>query len=285
MHSGKKVYSGFNTINSFVQSPEVFPDRAEVATVSGRVDRMEPAPQGGDFIYIDGTQHYAPHGYAPTVKVGDTVEAGDQISDGVMDPSDVVKYRGLGEGRRYYAQRLKQVLDDSGLAANLRNTEMLARGAIDHVVIDDPDGIGEFLPDDTVSYNRIAQIAAPTDKTKRMEIGKQIAGMYLQAPALHYTIGTKLTPKMLTRMSAAGLKEVHASTEAPRFYPEMVRLRTASHANDDWLARMGSSYLKTNLAESAARGADTNVESNINWAPRLAVGKDFGKDVGATGKF
>jgi hypothetical protein len=48
---------------------------------------------------------------------------------------------------------------------------------------------------------------------------------------------------------------------------------------------MGTSYLKTNLAESAARGADTNTESNTSWIPRLAIGKDFGKNVGTTGKF
>jgi DNA-directed RNA polymerase subunit beta' len=285
MHSGKKVYSGFNVINQFVQSPEVFPDRAEVSTVHGKVDRIEPAPQGGSFVYVGDTQHYAPSGYAPTVKVGDSVEAGDQLSEGIVDPSDVVKYRGLGEGRRYYSQRLKQALDDSGLHANLRNTEMMARGAIDHVVIDDPDGVGEFLPDDTVSYNRIAQVAPPPDNTKRMELGKQVSGMYLQEPVLHYTIGTQLTPKMMDRMQAAGIKEAHVASAPPKFYPEMVRLRTASHNSPDWLARMGTSYLKTNLAESAARGADTNIEANTNWAPRLAIGKDFGKNVATTGKF
>jgi DNA-directed RNA polymerase subunit beta' len=285
MHSGKKTYSGFGVINQLVQSPEVFPDRAEVATTAGKIDRIETAPQGGSFIYVGDTQHYAPAGYAPTVKPGDSVEPGDALSEGIVDPSDIVRHRGLGEGRRYYSQRLKQALDDSGLHANLRNTEMMARGAIDHVVIDDPEGVGEFLPDDTVSYNRIAQMAPPPDKTKRMQIGKQVAGLYLQAPALHYTIGTQLTPKMLDRMTAAGIKEVHAAAEPPRFYPEMVRLRTASHSSPDWLARMGTSYLKTNLAESAARGADTNTESNTSWIPRLAIGKDFGKNVGTTGKF
>ncbi len=285
MHSGSKTYAGFGVLNSLVQSPEVFPDRAEVSTVDGKVSRIDPAPQGGSYIYVNDIQHYAPAGYDPLVKVGDAVEPGDQLSDGVVDPADIVKHRGLGEGRRYYAERLKQALDDSGLHANLRNTEMLARGAINHVVIDDPDGVGEFLPDDVVDYNRIAQVTPPPANTKRMELGKQLTGMYLQAPALHYSIGTKLTPKMITRMQGTGMRDAQVSDTPPKFYPEMVRLRTASHNNDDWFAQLSGSYLKTNLADAAARGLDTNTESNYNWQPRLAVGKDFGKNVGVTGKF
>lgn len=282
---GKRVFSGFDAIDNFVQAPETFPDRAEVASQAGRVTRIEKAPQGGQFVHVGDKPHYVQPGYDLLVKAGDTVEAGDQLSDGIMDASDVIKYRGLGEGRRYYAERLKQVLDDSGLAAHQGNTELLARAAIDHVTIDDADGLGDYLPDDSVSYNGLSATYVPPESTKRVSTDGNVVGKYLQAPALHYSIGTQLTPKMVTRMKDAGITDLQVDDAAPKFYPEMVRLRSSTHNNPDWLARMSTSYLKDGLADAAARGLDTNIESNRHWAPRLAAGVGFGSKADVTGKF
>jgi DNA-directed RNA polymerase subunit beta' len=281
---GKRVLSGFDVIDNFVQSPETFPDKAEVSSVAGRVARIEDAPQGGQFIYIEDQKHYVKPGYELMVKPGDVVEAGEQLSDGIVDAADVVKYRGLGEGRRYYAERLKQVLDDSGLAANQRNTEALARAAIDHVVIDDAEGVGDYLPDDVASYNTLAADYTPSVTTRKVPTAGGV-GKYLQAPALHYSVGTKLTPKMVTRLSDAGIADLQVDDSAPKFYPQMVRLRSAGHNNPDWLAQMSTSYIKDNLADSAVRGRDSDVESNHHWAPRLAFGKNFGESAAQTGKF
>lgn len=283
--AGQRTYSGLDTITQILQTPEVFPDKAEVAQEAGRVAKIEPAPQGGSYVTIGESKHYIHPDYPLTVKVGNHLEAGEPLSEGIIDPSDIVRLRGLGSGRRYYSQRLKQVLDDSGLHANLRNTEMMARAAIDHVTIDDAEGVGEFMPDDVVSYNRLAQVYTPPTDTKKASVGPGLSGKYLYSPALHYTVGTKLTEKMAKRIQDAGIREVHVSDEAPKFVPGMVRLRAAGHSNNDWLARMSTSYLKSNLADAAARGDDTDVGSNINWQPRLAVGVGFGQNAGTTGKF
>jgi hypothetical protein len=111
------------------------------------------------------------------------------------------------------------------------------------------------------------------------------SGRTLQAPILHYSIGTKLTPKMVKHIEDSGIKDIYASDDPSPFHPEMQRLRVAAHANDDWLASMHTSYLKKQLNESAIRGDETNTSENIHFAPRLAKGEDFGKDVRRTGKF
>jgi hypothetical protein len=65
----------------------------------------------------------------------------------------------------------------------------------------------------------------------------------------------------------------------PSFKPEMVRLRSASHSNPDWMASLGTSYLTKQLNESSTKGDDTNVFQNADYRPRLAFGKDFGKNI------
>jgi len=284
MTGSKKVFSGLSAIEQFVQSPESFPDRAPVSEISGLVRDIRDAPQGGKIIRVEEEDHYALPGYEVSVKPGQEVEAGDQLADGIVDPRDMVRLRGLGEGRRYYAKRLKQILDDSGVKTDMKHTEMIARGAIDHVRITDPEGLGDYLPDDVVSYNVLAHNYTPPASAKLMKPSSAV-GQYLHGPALHYTIGTKLTPRMAKHMETHGFDSVPVSEEAPGFEPEMSRLRTASHNTEDWAQQLTSSYQSKNLLNSATRGLDTNVESNVNFAPRLMIGVGFGKNVRKTGKF
>jgi len=282
---GKKQFSGFNTITQLVQSPETFPNKAPLAETSGRVDKIEDAPQGGKYITIGEHSHYLLPNFEPLVKQGDDVEAGDPLSEGVADVADVVRLRGLGEGRRYYVDRLKQALEESGAGKPSKiNLEVLARASLDHVKIDNTEGLGGYLPDDVVSYGALASSYVPPKSAQMVHADKAV-DKYLHAPALHFTIGTKLTPKMINRLKTSGVKGVVVSDEEPEFHPEMIRLRAAAHSNPDWLARMQSSYVSSNLEDSAERGRDTNVQENVNFAPRLAIGTDFGKNVETTGKF
>ena len=280
----KREFSGMKYLNSFVQSPEAFPDKAPVSELEGTVHSIKDAPQGGKFVYVGDQEHYIPEGLGLLVKPGDKLEAGDALSDGIADPRDIVRLRGLGEGRRYYATRLKQLLDDSGIQTDLKHTEMVARGALDHVRITDAEGLGDYLPDDTVSYNKLAASYVPPADTERVHPGKGV-GRYLQAPALHYTIGTKLTPRMVEHLASRGYDKVAVANDAPGFEPDMDRLRTASHVSDDFLARQNSSYQAKSWAESAMRGEDSNIRENISPYPRLARGVGFGDAASKTGKF
>lgn len=280
----KRKFSGFAAVNQFVQSPEDYPDRGVVSEVEGVVQSVEEAPQGGHIVKIGDQEHYVPSGYAVMVKPGEAVEAGDQISDGLVDAADIVRLRGLGEGRRYYTDRLAEILEDSGLSSDRRNLEVVARGTINHVRAIDDIGIPGVLPEDTLKYNRLVSDYAPPANTRQVEVSSAI-GQYLQQPAMHFSIGTRLTKKQADRLKKAGFNQVHVSPDKPNFESEMIRLRTANQGTDDWLQRMHGSYLKANIQDAAVRGQDTNIKENPHFAPRLAYGKDFGKNTERTGRF
>lgn len=289
-HSGgaasgaKKTFSGLDVINTFTQSPEVFPDKSVLAMEDGVVSKIEEAPQGGSLIHIGDRVHYVPIGYPLVVKKGDVLEAGDQLSEGLIDPGEIVDLKGLGEGRRYYSERLKQLLDDSGSVADKRSTELVARAALNHIQVTDADEDDPYLPDDIISYSYLNKHYTPPEDTAKENVRKAV-GKYLQMPVLHYTVGTRITPKVAAKLEGAKKNEVYASATEPRFKPIMMRLRTAAHVQKDWLANLHTSYLKKNLAESAIRGEDTNIEENIHFAPRVAVGEGFADNIGTTGKF
>lgn len=284
MTKDKKNFSGLEVIQQFSQSPETFKDRAAVSELDGVVESIKDAPQGGKYVIVNGEKHYVLPGHEVLVKEGEQVEAGDQLADGLVDPEDVVRLKGLGEGRLYYANRLNQILADSGAGTDKRNTEVLARAALRHVKITDPEGMGPYLPDDLADYNAV-QTSYRVPDTARTLRPKEAIGKYLQQPIMHYTIGTRITPKVAKALAESNFNDVIVDDNAPSFEPQMVRLRAASHTNPDWLASMGTSYLSKQLNESATRGDDTNIQENDDFRPRLAVGVGFGSNVGKTGKF
>lgn len=280
---GKKSFSGFGYISQFVQVPDEFKDKAAVSEKDGMVEAVTPAPQGGHYISVDGERHYALPGFSVLVKPGQNVEKGQALSDGLVNPADVVRLRGLGEGRRYFADRFEKILQDSGQPPNRRRVELIARAAVDNYRVTDFDDEHDWMPDDTISeadLNAAYQKPANTTKTK----ASKAIGQYLQAPALHYTIGTKITPTVAERLDKVGF-EVEAADKAPSAVPEMRRLQTATHGSGDWLVDLSTSYLKQQMRTNVEKATDTNVESNYHYAPRLAVGVGFGENVGTTGKF
>ena len=280
----KKEYSGLSWLERFVQIPDNFPDRSPVADADGIVS-VKAAPQGGNYVQVGDKEHYVPQHLAVTVHNGDRVEAGQQLSEGIVRPDDIVRYRGIGEGRRYYADRLKQMLDEGGTGADRRNTEVVARGAIDHVQVEDPDDLPDgALPDDMVSYQRALRSFTPPEDSQELN-PKNALGLYLQKPALHFTPGTRITPRVADKLAATGFNKVLTHAKAPAFTPRMQRLQTQAFANDDWLASMHTSYLGRQLAQGVTRGQETDVERNIHFAPRLAFGEGFGKDIETTGHF
>jgi hypothetical protein len=289
MAKGKKSFSGFDYVSQFVQIPEEFKDRAAVSERDGVVDKVEDAPQGGKYVYVDGEQHFVLPGFDVLVKPGDKVEAGDQLSDGLVNPSDIVRLRGLGEGRRYYADRLGKILEDSGNPPDRINMEILAKAAVDNYMIDDPEEDDPWLPDDLVREGEFLKRYKPPADTSPTKLDKAV-GAYLQQPVLHYTVGTRLTPKMIQRMRDVGVENVLASRSEPRFKPEMQRLRVAAHDSADWITSLSTSYLSTQMRTALERGDETNIKENLHYAPRLAFGADagaggFGERVEQTGKF
>lgn len=279
----KRTFSGFPVISQLVQVPEDFPDRAAVSEVEGRVTRIEEAPQGGKHVWVGDIQHYVPQGFDLFVKEGQQVEPGDALSDGIVSPADVVRLRGLGSGRRFFADRFQQALEDSGFKGDKRNVEILARAMVNHIELEDDEGMPGRLPGDMLAYNQFSREYTPPVSTQRLPPSGAV-GLYLQKPTMHYSIGTRITPRQAKRMEESGYEDIYVAPEAPAFKAEMHRLRTSAKNTDDWMARMYGSYIKDTMQESATRGYDTNIKSNPHFAPRLAIGTDFAKNVRTTGE-
>lgn len=284
-HSGKAMkgkgsYQGFNMFTSLAKVPKVFPDRATISSVDGTVSKIEDAPQGGTYIFVtdkrgEEKRHYVAPGYDLEVKVGDELEAGDQMSDGVIDPSELVKYKGIGEARRYWANRFTQAIRDSGMAANRRNAEVLARTVMNTVRLNNEDEAGEGLPGDVVTYTRWSNGFKPRSGSAMVAPTVASIGKYLEQPVLHYTIGTRITPSVIKTMKKFKVDRMMVNDTQPDVTPFMERIEDSNAEKPDWMARLGTTYLKSRLQEDVARGAKSHLHSTEPY-PGIAKGIEFG---------
>lgn len=274
----KAVYGGFDVLNSLATVPKTFPHRASVAEIDGKITKIEAAPQGGTNIHVNDQVHYVAPELGVQVKEGDNVEQGDQLSDGIVNPADAVKYKGIGEGRRYFAERFTQAFRDSSLGVNRRNVEALARSAIDHVAINESGGLGDFLPGDIAKYSALAYSYKPRKDAKMLEPHKAV-GQYLEQPALHYTIGTRVTKKVANQLKQFDVASVMAHPEPLGFTPNMISVTKVPQYDDDWLARLGSSYLEERLLQDVHKGSTSNIHG-LNPIPGIAKGTEFGRQKG-----
>jgi DNA-directed RNA polymerase beta' subunit len=269
---GAGAISGFKALNALVQVPKKYPDGAAHSQLDGRVQEIRPAPQGGYYVQINGQDHYVPTERTLAVKKGDELEAGDVISDGMPNPAEIVRHKGVGEGRRYFVQAMRQVMGNSGITAHRRNIELLARGLVNHVRLTDE--YGDYVPDDVVPYSAIERNWTPREGSVAAA-PNTLTGHYLEKPVLHYSIGTKIGKNVLNNLNKYGVKTIQAHKEPPPFQPEMVR-GMANISNDpDWMTRMLGSYQEKGLMNSVQRGLSSDTAGS-SYVPALAQGEQFG---------
>lgn len=269
---GAGSISGFKAINALVQVPKKYPGGATHSQIDGTVQEIRQAPQGGHYVQINGQEHYVPVDRELAVKRGDVLEAGDVISDGMPNPAEVVRHKGIGEGRRYFVQALRQVMQNSGITPHRRNIELLSRGLVNHVRMTDE--YGDYNPDDVVPYSIVERGWQPRTGSVT-GAPKELAGHYLERPVLHYSVGTKIGKGVTSTLEKYGIKQVEAHKEPPPFQPEMIRGMSNISNDPDWMTRMLGSYQQKGLLNSVHRGSVSDTAGS-SFVPSLARGETFG---------
>lgn len=274
------ISTGFELVNQLANIPHTFKHNAPLAAHDGVVTEIRKAPQGGSYLDIQDSgstnvrEYYVSENLSVKIKKGEKVEAGDVLSEGIVNPAELVKHKGIGEGRRYYATTLKDAFDSSGMGGiNRRNFELVARSAIDHVRINHHESIGGHLPDDIVSYQQVEKDYTPRVDAKRVRVD-QAHGKYLEEPALHYTIGTRISRSTQSELANNGIESALVHNAAPHFEPEMQRLIDIPAFEDDWMHQLYSTNLEKRFVSAVNRGASSDIKGPSPIAG-LAYGVGF----------
>jgi len=265
--------TGFRAIDAIVNPPKVFPGAAIHAQRDGRVGEVKAAPQGGTYVKVGDREHYVPPGQAVTARPGDEVEAGDALTDGLPNPNEFVKHKGIGEGRRQLVRALRSVVKNSGLRAHRRNLELLARGVVDRVEFDEEHD--DWLPGDLAPYSAVAARWKPRVDAESAAPSAAI-GRYLERPALHYSIGTVVRPSVARELDEFGVKSIDVHRDPPPFRPVMVRAASTLASDPDWATRHLGSGLAKGTLNAAHRGLSADT-AGTSFVPAALDPLSFGR--------
>lgn len=271
---------GLSGFRQLLEVPKSFFNKATLAEKDGTVTKVQAAPHGGTYVYVDGAEHYVSPNLAVLVHIGDKVEAGDVLSEGIPKPDELVEHKGFGAGRQYLVEQLSNIYGSQGINMDKRHLELVARAELSHVrVASHSDAHPKLVKGDIVHYNDFRD--AVSGKTRSLPLD-QAAGHVLGKETLQYTVGTKLTPSVVSYLKNHGVKSVEVAEDAPEIEFLMKPMTRNPLFNPDWMARMAHRYLKENLLKGAHIG-DASDLHGIHPVPAYAYGAEFGS--GSDGKY
>ncbi len=97
-------------------------------------------------------EYLIPYGSRLTVKSGDKIKPGDKITEGSVNPHDILRICGLGETQRYLVYEVQKVYKSQGVGINDKHIEVMVRQMLHKVKIEDS-GDTDFLPGEYIDIN------------------------------------------------------------------------------------------------------------------------------------
>ena len=186
---------------------------AIIARISGTV-RMEEIKKIRNVIITDeaGTDEYypVPYGYKIRVHEGDTVEAGTPLTEGSINPGDILAVNGQQAVQNYIITEVQKVYRLQGVDINDKHIEVIVRQMLRKVKVDDS-GSSYMLPGSLVDKRDIDAINA--EIKRRMDNGEEGLSFATTIPVLQGI--TKASSNSDSFLSAASFQETtRALTDA-----------------------------------------------------------------------
>ena len=97
----------------------------------------------------DQREYLIPHGKHLHVHDGDFVRAGDPLTDGKVNPHDILRVRGIKEVQEYLVDEIQEVYRTQGVHIDDKHIETIVRQMLQKVRIEDP-GDSRFLENELV---------------------------------------------------------------------------------------------------------------------------------------
>ena len=140
-------------IDGRVELREAKGARRAVITSSSGEERIYPVPYGSRILVRD----------------GQVVEPGDRLTDGPLNPHDILRIRGLRDTHRYIVSEVQKVYKEQGVEINDKHIEVMVRQMLHKVKVEEP-GDTEFLPGEYTDIN-----AFEAENLKALEAGGEPA--------------------------------------------------------------------------------------------------------------
>jgi DNA-directed RNA polymerase subunit beta' len=134
--------------------------KAEIAKASGKIDihedertrRIELIPDDGS----EPIEYKVPRRARLTVRSGDSVEAGESLTEGSKDPEEILEILGMRDVQLYLVNEVQSVYRSQGVPIHDKHIELIVRQMLRKVTVIEP-GETEFMPADRLDARVFAE--------------------------------------------------------------------------------------------------------------------------------
>ncbi len=125
---------------------------AIISEISGKV-KINDSKKKREIVVAtedgDSRTYLIPYGSRVKVEDGETIEAGDELTEGSVNPHDILKIKDVKGVQKYLLQEVQKVYRMQGVDINDKHIEVIVRQMLRKVKVDDP-GDTSLLPGATV---------------------------------------------------------------------------------------------------------------------------------------
>ena len=189
-------------------------DTAIISKIEGVVE-LENASRGARSLRVVGDSeeslHRIPQGKHLIVQNNDRVAAGERLTDGPINPHDILEVKGEEEVQNYLVNEVQDVYRAQGERINDKHIEVIVRQMLSKVEITDS-GDTEFLEEDEVERTRFNQVNRLVEKNegqaaKAKSILQGITKASLSTESFISAASFQQTTNVLTKASVIGKRD------------------------------------------------------------------------------
>lgn len=286
-HSGgaigsRGVITGYEKIDKLFKMPEIKSGRATLAQVDGKVEKIKPAPgKTGKNVWIGGEKHFVPQDLWDNSKVrlGSEIHKGDIISDGLVQPDELRKLKGMLAAQEYISDQVQDAYKSQGVDLKRREIETVVRSVGNTTKVVDP-GDSAFIPGDIApwtvveDYNRQSLGKKPLDEAEGFALQEDVSGIKK---------GSVIDARVRNALKKMGKVEVEVGPRPIAHEPFLKGIERIPSLRKDWMSQMGYRYLKDAIVEGATKGMESDIHGYAP-VPAFAFGAEFGDAPGGKSK-
>lgn len=264
---------GFKRIEQLLHMPDKLTGAASLAPESGVIKNIKPGIAGGYDVYVNDKKVHVVKGRRLKVIKGQTVSAGDPLSDGPIKPQELAKYKGMESSQKYIANELHKTYGQQGQKIHKKVFETVVRSVANITkVLNNPKDAtyipGDFAPYSVVNnYNNNLESVVDTDDARGEKLAESVGTL---------RAGHVLSLQDIKYLTSSGYRKVKIKKDAIKHQPYLKGVTTIPLLKQDWMAALGYRDLKKALIEGASQGWVTDT-SGVHPVPAFARGEAFGK--------
>ncbi len=197
-----------------------------------------------------------PYGARLSVSDGDELEAGDEITEGSINPHDILKIKGIDGVHRYLLQEVQKVYRMQGIDINDKHIEIIVRQMINKIKVEDA-GDTNLLPG---SYARLLEFEEQNriavEEGKQPATGERvllgITKASLATESFLSAASFQETTRVLTDASIKGKIDPLIGLKENVIIGKLIPAGTGMEEYSDYDVRLNDELAKRHIAEAIA---------------------------------